>query len=85
MAIIMIAGLAMLFASIFSCQPIHKFWDLTAPGHCINLEAFWFSFSAFNIVTDIAVLILPIPVLVGLQLPKRQKISLIFVFALGSL
>ena len=36
-----------------------------------------------NIGTDIAIGILPLPVLKRLELPKRQKIALMIVFGLG--
>ena len=36
-----------------------------------------------NIITDLAILILPIPVLTGMRLPQRQKTVLIFTFTLG--
>ena len=36
-----------------------------------------------NIITDLAILVLPIPVLTGMRLPQRQKTILVFTFALG--
>lgn len=38
-----------------------------------------------NIATDIAIGLLPLPVLKQLQLPKRQRIALMVVFGLGGL
>lgn len=45
----------------------------------------WFFNAAFNILTDIIILALPMPVLSSLRLPIKQKIGLMFVFALGGL
>jgi hypothetical protein len=42
-----------------------------------------FTNAGVNIVTDILVAILPLPFLNQLQLPKRQRIALMVVFALG--
>ncbi|KAI1628765.1 50S ribosomal protein L36e [Exophiala viscosa] len=79
-----VVGLIMILTSAFSCWPIEYYWDKTVEGgHCVNMLAFWFSFSAFNILTDLAVWALPMPVLKSLQLPRKQKMSLIAVFALG--
>lgn len=39
--------------------------------------------SAFNVVTDFWILILPMPLIIKLQLPKARKIGLIVVFAVG--
>ena len=85
-AFITVAGVAMIITSCFSCWPVAFYWDKSVEGgHCVNMLAFWFCFSAFNILTDLAVWLLPMPVLKRLQLPKKQKISLIAVFALGGL
>ncbi|KAL6246787.1 hypothetical protein RBB50_006094 [Rhinocladiella similis] len=83
--IIGVGGCAFILTSCFSCWPIAYYWDKTTikNGHCVDMLAFWFSFSAFNIATDLAVWFLPMPVLKRLRLPRKQKISLIAVFALG--
>lgn len=38
-----------------------------------------------HIATDLAILVIPVPALVGLNLPTRQKIVLMGIFALGGL
>ncbi|OAG40135.1 hypothetical protein AYO21_05613 [Fonsecaea monophora] len=81
---ICVAGVAFILTSCFSCWPIAFYWDKSVRGgHCIDLMAFWFSLSGFNIVTDLAVWVLPMPVLKSLRLPRKQKFSLIVVFSLG--
>ncbi|KAJ5467256.1 hypothetical protein N7475_005008 [Penicillium sp. IBT 31633x] len=66
-----------------NCVPVAKFWDDTIPGFCFDKKALWFSNSAIHILTDIIILIYPMPVLKSLQLPKKQKFALMAVFALG--
>lgn len=44
-----------------------------------------FANAGMNIATDIAIGILPLPMLKELQLPRRQKIALMTVFGLGGL
>lgn len=79
-------GVCTMFGSIFACAPIAFFWDKKVPGgHCIDLLAFWFMHAAFNIVSDLVIIILPIPVLIPLSLPCRQKYALILIFILGGL
>ena len=46
---------------------------------------YWFCNAVFNIITDIVVCVMPLPVLKDLRLPKKQKYSLLLVFALGGL
>lgn len=41
--------------------------------------------AAVNIVTDLATALLPLPVITKLDIPKRQKVILMCVFAAGIL
>jgi len=69
--------------SLLACRPLSLYWTARQNGHCFDIYAFWFFSAGFNIVTDIALCILPIPTLVTLQLPRKQKYGLICVFLLG--
>ncbi|RHZ74001.1 hypothetical protein CDV55_108803 [Aspergillus turcosus] len=66
-----------------NCVPVAKFWDREIPGSCLNFEAIWFFNAAMNITTDLTLLIMPMPLLSQLQLPRMQKIALMAVFAVG--
>ncbi|KAK1579258.1 uncharacterized protein LY79DRAFT_348289 [Colletotrichum navitas] len=67
------------------CLPVAAFWDTTIKGRCIDLLASWYVMAAVNIVADFVIFSLPIPVINSLQIPRRQKRMLIFVFGLGFL
>ncbi|KAF2247906.1 hypothetical protein BU26DRAFT_322807 [Trematosphaeria pertusa] len=73
------------FGSIFACLPIRAFWTKEQPSKCINQFAMWFTNAAINIVTDFAIIILPMPVIRRLNLARRQKQALIGIFAVGGL
>ncbi|MCJ1372829.1 hypothetical protein MMC20_004054 [Loxospora ochrophaea] len=83
LAFISIYGLWSFFGAVFMCWPINFFWDKAVHGRCLNEMAFWFSNAGLNILSDIFVLVLPMPVLNSLKLPTRQKIGLMLVFAVG--
>ncbi|KAJ5875867.1 uncharacterized protein N7529_001451 [Penicillium soppii] len=68
-----------------NCVPVAKFWNHDLPGTCLNFEAVWFFNASMNIATDITLLVLPMPLLSQLQLPRMQKIALMGVFAIGIL
>ncbi|TKX22297.1 hypothetical protein C1H76_5587 [Elsinoe australis] len=77
-------GFWSIFGNVSMCTPIPSYWNHTiANSHCMSNTAVWFSNAAINIVTDIAIFLLPMPALKQLQLPKKQKIGLMLVFALG--
>ncbi|KAJ5558634.1 hypothetical protein N7535_008851 [Penicillium sp. DV-2018c] len=68
-----------------NCVPVAKFWDHELPGNCLSFEAVWFFNASMNIVTDMTLLLLPMPLLSNLQLPRKQKYALMGVFAIGIL
>ena len=51
----------------------------------MNAEHYWLSTAAVNVILDFSVLILPIPKISMINLPKRQKAAVLFVFVLGGL
>lgn len=74
-------------SSIFQCTPIEFAFNKTLPGggHCLSLPAFWYANAAFNILSDLVLIGLPIPIIFKLQLPLKSKIALCGVFAVGIL
>lgn len=88
------AYLASQFSYIFICSPICFWWDaayvnvgLQSPstGKCANLVPRLMSLAIINIISDFFILLLPMLGLGSLHLPRRRKIALFFVFALGGL
>ncbi|KAK3377849.1 major facilitator superfamily domain-containing protein [Podospora didyma] len=78
------AGIILTFMNIFQCQPINAAWDINVkPTSCIPLLTEFICSAPVNITTDLAVLALPIPVLTGMRLPRKQKTILIITFACG--
>lgn len=84
-AILAICGVWVVLSAFLNCIPVATFWDPTVPGHCLKDKELWFSNASLNILTDLAILIIPIPALASLDLPIRQKVGLCCVFALGGL
>ncbi|KAG8167850.1 hypothetical protein KVR01_003539 [Diaporthe batatas] len=76
-------GLMSFCAALFYCFPVSKAWDDSIPGWCVNRPALNYSVAGFNILNDIMLLIIPLPFLTKLQLPRKQRIILISVFACG--
>ncbi|KAK0725554.1 hypothetical protein B0H67DRAFT_659165 [Lasiosphaeris hirsuta] len=84
-AIVVVGGwaLSQLLVGIFICHPIQGFWDSTLGATCIPNIPQWYINAAGNIITDIAVFVLPLPAIWKLQLGKQQKILLLCIFSLG--
>ncbi|KAI1744841.1 hypothetical protein F4680DRAFT_168056 [Xylaria scruposa] len=67
------------------CTPLEKAWDITRmlPGKCINTTAFFYFTSGFNILTDIWILLLPIPTLRSLKISRHNRYVLYSIFGIG--
>ncbi|KAF7561292.1 hypothetical protein G7046_g2854 [Stylonectria norvegica] len=85
LAIVNIAGVILTFMNIFQCRPTEAAWsaDFNERTTCIPLLTEFICSSPVNIVTDLAILALPIPVLTGMRLPTRQKTILVLTFTVG--
>ena len=72
--------------AMLQCFPFHYIWDKTIPGgRCFNVLAFyrWVSFP--NILTDLVMLALPIPMIWKLNTSHAKKVGLTFGFLMGSM
>ncbi|OHW90118.1 integral membrane protein [Colletotrichum incanum] len=87
----MFIGFAMAYALTFlllivlSCRPIQASWDLSmrAGATCIDKNIVYLVLSGTNIIMDVVCLILPFKIIIPLQMARRQKLSLILLFATG--
>ncbi|KAI0397512.1 hypothetical protein F5Y17DRAFT_477430 [Xylariaceae sp. FL0594] len=75
-----------LATTLAQCTPLVKAWDATRrlPGTCINTTAFFYFTSGFNIVTDVWILLLPIPTLRTLKINKHSRYVLYGIFGAGA-
>lgn len=86
MFIVAATGMATVVATTFQCSPAAYQWDNTIPqGRCFNVLAFyrWMSFP--NIVTDVHILTLPLPMVWGLQTSRNTNFGITMVFLTGSM
>lgn len=72
-------------AGFFICIPLEFLWNKTIHGgHCININAWYRWRSVMNVLTDVAMLVLPVPVIWKIQISKTVKIGIIFTLGTGS-
>jgi hypothetical protein len=66
-------------------RPLSGFWDVSVPHHCFDQRMFEKVAAITNIGMEFVIMLLPLPTIWSLQLPKRQKWALSGVFMLGTL
>ncbi|OJJ00107.1 hypothetical protein ASPVEDRAFT_39496 [Aspergillus versicolor CBS 583.65] len=76
--------LYMVIGTFLVCVPVHEFWSTQTdhPG-CNSRTAVWLVNAGLQITSDFVIVILPMPLLVKLRIPLRQRICLMLIFALG--
>ena len=84
-AIVCIWCFQQVLAAVLICKPISLNWNFNQEGHCGNIMANCLAGAAINVVTDLVILVLPMPTIWRLNVPLKSKLSLSFIFGLGFL
>ncbi|KAI1467070.1 uncharacterized protein F4812DRAFT_431055 [Daldinia caldariorum] len=75
-----------IIVSCLQCIPLSDYWNISVPSrHCIDWNIHMFAASVINTTTDWVVVLLPIRIALGLNLPIKQLGMVIFLFGLGVL
>ena len=69
---------------IFGCSPVRKAWAPNLHGHCIQTVDVAVFTAVMNVMTDLTIFLLPLPLLWRLRLERRTKIALMVVFLTGA-
>ncbi len=83
--IVMAWWLSSILGYLCVCTPISTNWDPSVHGHCGNEYIFTLAMSVPWVLTDFAILVAPIPVVRGLQLPRSEKIGICALLLTGGL
>ena len=67
------------------CRPFEYNWNKYIPGTCGDTTQAYEAVGILNLMTDLTIVILPMPVLWKLQLPVAKKVALTFMFGVGVL
>ncbi|KAF4151398.1 hypothetical protein CNMCM6069_003978 [Aspergillus lentulus] len=83
--VVNVSGLALTFLTIFQCRPLGSVLKPTLPAaaSCTSVITLYLSSAPVNIITDVAILFLPMPILTKMHLPRREKFILIITFGFG--
>lgn len=66
-------------------MPIHAIWDLEAQrtAKCIDWIAVLRATIGFEVIAEVLIFVLPVPVVLKLKLKRTKKIQLLTFFGLG--
>lgn len=86
LTVVVVAGAALTFLNMFQCRPPGSAFTYPVPddASCTDIVTLYLSSAPVNIITDLAILLLPMPLLTGMRLPRKQKIILVATFSAGA-
>ncbi|PVI07988.1 MFS general substrate transporter, partial [Periconia macrospinosa] len=85
LVVVNVGGLALTLLNILQCSPVSAALQAPVPtsASCTDIVTIYLSSAPLNIITDLAIFFLPMPILTGMRLPKTQKAILIVTFGFG--
>ena len=85
LVVVNVGGLSLTILNILQCRPVSAAWAPTVPSsaNCTNIVTIYLSSAPLNIITDVAIFFLPMPILTSMRLPTKQKIILVITFGFG--
>ncbi|KAF2870145.1 hypothetical protein BDV95DRAFT_575160 [Massariosphaeria phaeospora] len=78
-------AVAYIIATLCNCRPLAFTWDKSMKGQCGNTIKLYSMSSIPNIVTDVAIILIPIPIILKLQMSKRVKFGVLTTFLVGTI
>lgn len=84
-AIIWAYFISMAFTIIFFCDPVPKIWEPELPGKCLNQWNILWGSAWPNLLIDVILLVLPLPLLWKINASIGKKLGISFVFVCGCL
>ncbi|KAL4865667.1 hypothetical protein BDV12DRAFT_188046 [Aspergillus spectabilis] len=72
------------FSNLFTCYPITPLVESFYGHKCIKSVPMWYTSCVTDVVIDLIILIMPLPMISSLQLPLKQKFAVGGIFVLGT-
>lgn len=72
-------------ASLIQCLPLKYIWDRSVKGYCLGIPLAATILAVFNFLTDIIILVMPMPMLWKMQIETKEKYQIMGIFLTGGL
>lgn len=72
------------FANLLTCHPITPLVESFYGNDCINAIPMWLSVVISDLIVDVVILLMPVPLVLRLHLPLRQRLGVLGMFMLGA-
>ncbi|KAI2619893.1 hypothetical protein GGR54DRAFT_630457 [Hypoxylon sp. NC1633] len=72
------------FANLFTCFPVTPFIEAFYGNNCIDSVPMWLSVVISDLIVDVGILLMPVPMVLQLQLPWKERLGVLGMFMLGA-
>lgn len=76
-------GIGITVTLFLVCRPLNAYWDSTVNGTCLTIVTFTYFTNISNLITDIWIFLMPVPMIWHLQLQTKKKLLLSLIFCVG--
>lgn len=76
-------GIGITVTLFLACRPLNAYWDASVKGTCLKMVTFVYFTNISNLITDIWIFLMPVPVIWHLQLQTKKKVLLSLIFCIG--
>lgn len=83
MGLVAAFGLGVILLTFLNCRPFSKTWNPGEPGICGSLLEPVLATSVINMLVDLTIICMPMPLVWNLQMATWRKTALTFTFGLG--
>jgi|TARA_R110002003_G_scaffold214_17_gene16128 hypothetical protein len=82
-AFVLAWGIGITVTLFLACRPLNAYWDANVPGKCLMMVTFTYFTNISNLITDIWIFLMPVPMIWHLQLQTKKKLLLSLIFCIG--
>ncbi|KAF2679344.1 hypothetical protein K458DRAFT_422378 [Lentithecium fluviatile CBS 122367] len=75
--------LTILLETFLLCRPFRYNWDKSINGYCANEQLAYLTAGIINLLLDVAIIVLPLPILWKLQMALTKKFGIAFMLSIG--
>lgn len=85
LAVMVTGGLTFTLLDLLQCQPVSAGWTLQHgdDAKCISFSVIAIGGGAFNVLSELAIFVLPMPILLRLNVKLIKKVEIVLLLGLG--
>ncbi|XPS67844.1 hypothetical protein M3J09_000138 [Ascochyta lentis] len=76
-------GIGITITLFLVCRPLNTYWDPDVKGTCLTIVTFTYFTNISNLISDIWIFLMPVPMIWHLQLQTKKKLLLSLIFFVG--